>query len=30
VLVEAPGEVTPGHDIDQATLRAAIDEVRAR
>jgi shikimate kinase/3-dehydroquinate synthase len=30
VLVESPGEVTPGHDIDQATLRAAIDEVRAR
>ena len=30
VLVEAPGEVTPGHEIDEPTLRAAIDEVRAR
>jgi shikimate kinase/3-dehydroquinate synthase len=30
VLVEAPGEVTPGHHVDEAALRAAIDEVRAR
>ena len=27
VLVEAPGEVTPGHDVDPATLRAAVEEV---
>jgi len=30
VLVEAPGEVTPGHHVDEDALRAAIDEVRAR
>jgi hypothetical protein len=29
VLVETPGEVTPGHEVDEAALRAAIDEVRA-
>jgi shikimate kinase/3-dehydroquinate synthase len=29
VLVEAPGQVTPGHDVDPASLRSAIDEVRA-
>ena len=29
VLVQAPGDVTPGHDIDPATLRAAVDEVRS-
>jgi shikimate kinase/3-dehydroquinate synthase len=28
VLVEAPGEVTPGHEIDPAALRAAVEEVR--
>jgi len=28
VLVDAPGAVTPGHDVDAAELRAAIDEVR--
>jgi shikimate kinase/3-dehydroquinate synthase len=27
VLVEAPGEVTPGHEVDRATLRAAVEEV---
>ena len=27
VLVEAPGEVTPGHDVDEAELRAAVEEV---
>ena len=26
VLVEAPGEVTPGHDVSAADLRAAIEE----
>ena len=30
VLVDAPGEVTPGHHVDEADLRAAIEEVRAR
>ena len=30
VLVEAPGEVTPGHDVDPDDLRAAVEEVRAR
>lgn len=29
VLVEAPGDVTPGHDVDPATLRAAVEEVAA-
>jgi shikimate kinase/3-dehydroquinate synthase len=29
VLVEAPGEVTPGHEIDDERLRAAVDEVAA-
>jgi shikimate kinase/3-dehydroquinate synthase len=27
VLVEAPGEVTPGHDVSAADLRAAVEEV---
>jgi shikimate kinase/3-dehydroquinate synthase len=27
VLVEAPGAVTPGHKVDPAELRAAIEEV---
>ena len=27
VLVEAPGEVTPGHDVDPGALRAAVEEV---
>jgi shikimate kinase/3-dehydroquinate synthase len=27
VLVEAPGQVTPGHDVDFASLYGAIDEV---
>ena len=29
VLVEAPGDVTPGHDVPAAELRAAVDEVNA-
>jgi 3-dehydroquinate synthetase len=29
VLVEAPGEVTPGHDVEAEQLRAAIEEVAA-
>jgi len=29
VLVEAPGQVTPGHDVAEADLVAAIAEVRA-
>jgi 3-dehydroquinate synthetase/shikimate kinase len=29
VLVEAPGDVTPGHDVPAADLRAAIEEVNA-
>ena len=29
VLVEAPGEVTPGHDVEPDGLRAAVEEVRA-
>jgi shikimate kinase/3-dehydroquinate synthase len=29
VLVEAPGQVTHGHEVSDADLRAAIDEVRA-
>ena len=28
VLVEAPGEVTPGHEVDPGALRAAVEEVR--
>ncbi len=27
VLVAAPGEVTPGHEVDAAALRAAVEEV---
>jgi hypothetical protein len=27
VLVDAPGEVTPGHAIDPDALRAAVAEV---
>jgi shikimate kinase/3-dehydroquinate synthase len=27
VLVEAPGEVSPGHELDPAELRAAVEEV---
>jgi shikimate kinase/3-dehydroquinate synthase len=30
VLVEAPGEVTPGHDVEPAALRAAVEEVAGR
>ena len=30
VLVEAPGEVTPGHDVDADALRAAVEEVYDR
>jgi 3-dehydroquinate synthetase/shikimate kinase len=30
VLVEAPGEVTPGHNISEGSLRAAVEEVAAR
>jgi shikimate kinase/3-dehydroquinate synthase len=29
VLVNAPGDVTHGHDVDEAALLAAIEEVRA-
>ena len=29
VLVEAPGEVTPGHEVGPAALRAAVEEVHA-
>jgi shikimate kinase/3-dehydroquinate synthase len=29
VLVEAPGEVTPGHHVEPAALRAAVEEVCA-
>jgi 3-dehydroquinate synthetase len=29
VLVEAPGEVSPGHDVDAATLRSAVEEVHS-
>jgi shikimate kinase / 3-dehydroquinate synthase len=29
VLVESPGEVTPGHPVDRDSLRAAIEEVLA-
>ena len=27
VLVEAPGRVTPGHEIDSRSLRRAVEEV---
>jgi 3-dehydroquinate synthetase len=27
-LIEAPGEVTPGHEVDPGALRAAVEEVR--
>ena len=30
VLVEAPGDVTPGHDVDADALRAAVEEVHDR
>jgi len=26
--VQAPGEVTPGHEVDPGALRAAVEEVR--
>ena len=29
VLVEAPGEVTPGHEVEPGELRAAVEEVHA-
>ena len=29
VLVEAPGEVSPGHDVQPTVLRAAVEEVNA-
>jgi shikimate kinase/3-dehydroquinate synthase len=29
VLVEAPGEVTPGHEVDAGELRSAVEEVHA-
>jgi 3-dehydroquinate synthetase/shikimate kinase len=29
VLVTAPGDVTPGHDVDPSALRAAVEEVAA-
>jgi shikimate kinase / 3-dehydroquinate synthase len=29
VLVEAPGAVTPGHDVDDRSLRRAVEEVHA-
>jgi shikimate kinase/3-dehydroquinate synthase len=29
VLVEAPGEVTPGHEVGSAELRAAIEELHS-
>jgi shikimate kinase/3-dehydroquinate synthase len=28
VLVEAPGQVTPGHELDPASVRAALEELR--
>jgi shikimate kinase / 3-dehydroquinate synthase len=30
VLVDAPGAVTPGHEVDAAALRAAVEEVHER
>ena len=29
VLVEAPGEVSPGHEVAPGDLRAAVEEVRS-
>jgi shikimate kinase / 3-dehydroquinate synthase len=29
VLLHAPGEVTPGHEVDPASLRAAVEELTA-
>jgi 3-dehydroquinate synthetase len=29
VLVEAPGAVSPGHEVDPGELRAAVEEVHA-
>jgi hypothetical protein len=29
VLVERPGAVTPGHEVAEADLRAAVEEVCA-
>jgi shikimate kinase/3-dehydroquinate synthase len=29
VLVEAPGEVSPGHEVDAAALRSAVEEVHS-
>jgi len=29
VLVEAPGDVTPGHEVDEQALLAAIEEIAA-
>jgi 3-dehydroquinate synthetase len=29
VLVEAPGQVTAGHEVDAGSLRAAVEEVHA-
>ncbi|HZN89827.1 MAG TPA: hypothetical protein VFB44_12690, partial [Thermoleophilaceae bacterium] len=29
VLVEAPGEVSPGHEVAPGDLRAALEEVHA-
>ena len=29
VLVEAPGEVSPGHEVAADALRAAVEEVHA-
>jgi hypothetical protein len=28
VLVEAPGQVTPGHEVAPGDLRAAVEELR--
>jgi 3-dehydroquinate synthetase len=28
VLVEAPGQVTPGHEIEPGQLRAVVEEVQ--
>jgi hypothetical protein len=29
VLVQAPGDVTPGHEVQPGELRAAIEEVNS-